>query len=204
MREPAFTIHRRRHCHDGFLKLDAFEVSYRSYAGATIGPRSREVLVRGHAVAVLPYDARRDRLILTEQFRMPAAAADPARAWVIEPIAGLMAEGEQAEDVARREAVEEAGLNLGALEPICAYFPTPGSSSEFVHLFAAPIDEADPTGVFGLAEEGEDIRVLYPTAQEAFAWLDEGRCDTALTIIAVQWLRLNRARLREDWSDQTR
>lgn len=36
----------------------------------------RELLERGHAAAVLPYDARRDRIVLIEQFRVGALEAE--------------------------------------------------------------------------------------------------------------------------------
>lgn len=198
--EKKFEIHARQRGYSGFLALDIFKVSHDAYRGGRVGPLTREVLVRGEAVAVLPYDARRDRVVLTEQFRMPAAVSPRSDGWVIEPIAGLVEDGEAAEDVARREAVEEAGLALDRLEPIHGYFPTPGACSEYISIYAAPIDAAEVQGIFGREDEGEDIRVLYPTADEAFEMMAAGRLNSALGLIAIQWLRLNRARLRRDWT----
>ena len=55
-------------------------------------------------------------------------------------------------------------------------------------------------GVHGLAEEGEDIRVFGEPADAALARLDRGEIDSASPVIALQWLALNRARLRREWA----
>ena len=58
-------------------------------------------------------------------------------------------------------------------------------------------------GVHGLAHEGEDIRVHVVSADTLFEWLDSGRIDNAMAIIAVQWFRLNRASVRSRWLSST-
>ncbi len=61
--------------------------------------------------------------------------------------------------MARREAVEEAGLVLGRLLPITRYLPSPGGSDELVHLYLGSCDSEGAGGIHGLPDEGEDIRV---------------------------------------------
>jgi nudix-type nucleoside diphosphatase (YffH/AdpP family) len=79
---------------------------------------------------------------------------------LIEAPAGMIANGESAEDTVRREAMEEAGLRLGELEPVATCWPSPGVLSEHTHLFLAPYRPADRVGTGGgLAEEHEAITV---------------------------------------------
>jgi ADP-ribose pyrophosphatase len=54
-----------------------------------------------------------------------------------------------------------------------------------------------------LAHEGEDIRVVPLDASEALRRLDSGRLNSALPLIALQWLALNRERLRDGWLGRT-
>ncbi len=73
---------------------------------------SREVLNIPNASAVLPYDPVTDRVVLIEQFR--AGTMRHAEApWLLETAAGLMEAGRDAETTARREIVEETGLEAG-------------------------------------------------------------------------------------------
>ena len=138
---------------------------------------SRELFVRHDAVCVLPYDPLRDRVVLIEQFRV-GALGKVDNPWLIELVAGLIDKDEAPDQVARREAVEEAGLELGELWPITRYFPSPGGSDERVHLYIGRCDSEGADGVFGLAEEGEDIRVHVWSLQEALRAISDGRSTT--------------------------
>lgn len=188
----------RESCFRGFYRLDRVHLRHRQFAGG-MGPQlSRELFVRHDAVCVLPYDPQRDCVVLIEQFRV-GALDKSANPWLLELVAGLIDKDEEPEEVARREAVEEAGLTLGALWPITAYYPSPGGSDERVHLFVGRCDSATAAGIHGLPEEGEDIRVhVWPLA-DALQAVRDGRIDNAASIIALQWLALNRAEVRGLW-----
>ncbi|WP_454254436.1 NUDIX domain-containing protein [Pseudomonas sp. Marseille-Q8238] len=189
----------RETCFKGFYKLDRLQLRHRQFSGA-MGPQlSRELFVRHDAVCVLPYDPQRDCVVLIEQFRV-GALGKVANPWLIELVAGLIDKDEQPEEVARREAVEEADLNLGALWPITRYFPSPGGSDEHVHLFLGRCDSQGAGGVHGLAEEGEDIRVRVWPLEDALQAIRDGRINNAASIIALQWLALNRTEVRGLWS----
>ena len=71
----------------------------------------------------------RDEVVLVEQIRI-AAYDTSASPWLLEMVAGMIEEGESPEDVARREAVEEAGLNVGRIKPVLSYLASPGGTSE--------------------------------------------------------------------------
>ncbi len=183
----------------GYFRIDLYRFRHRLFAGGWSGEVRREVFERGHAVVVLPYDAERDAVIMIEQFRIGAAAADMPM-WQLEVIAGIIDEGETPEAVARREAREEASCEIIDLIPIYHYLASPGGTSETVRLFCGRVDSRGLGGVHGLPEEHEDIRVEVVPFAEARARLEDGRIGNAPTIIALQWLILNRESLRQRWS----
>ncbi|MBC9252320.1 ADP-ribose diphosphatase [Pseudomonas alcaligenes] len=190
---------KRETCFQGFYKLERLHLRHRQFSGA-MGPQlSRELFVRHDAVCVLPYDPQRDAVVLIEQFRV-GAMEKSANPWLIELVAGLIDKDEQPEEVARREAIEEADLTLGALWPITTYFPSPGGSDERVHLYVGRCDSQGAGGVHGLAEEGEDIRVHVWPLEDALQAVKDGRINNAASIIALQWLALNRTEVRGLWS----
>lgn len=189
----------REACFRGFYALDRLHLRHEQFRGG-MGPLiSRELFVRHDAVCVLPYDPQLDRVVLIEQFRV-GALDKSAHPWLLELVAGLIDKDESPEQVARREAEEEAGLTLGELWPVTAYYPSPGGSDERVHLFVGRCDSRGAGGIHGLAEEGEDIRVLVLSLDEALAVLADGRIDNAASIIALQWLALNREKVRQAWA----
>ena len=106
----------------------------------------------------------------------------------------------QPEEVAHREAQEEAGLVIGALWPMTQYFPSPGGSNEFVHLYLGRCDSSGVGGLHGLEEEAEDIRVTVWAFEDALQAVRDGRIANAPSIIALQWLALNRVEVRGLWS----
>jgi len=189
----------REECFRGFYKLDRLHLRHRLFAGGMGKLINRELFVRHDAVCVLPYDPKRDEVVLIEQFRV-GALDKSANPWLLELVAGLIDKDEQPEEVARREAVEEAGLTLGALWPVCAYYPSPGGSDERVHLFVGRCDSVGAGGIHGLEEEGEDIRVHVLPFEDALARVRDGRIDNAASIMALQWLALNRDEVRGLWT----
>ncbi|SDG58146.1 ADP-ribose pyrophosphatase [Pseudomonas benzenivorans] len=199
MQRDDVEILEREACFRGFYRLDRLHLRHRQFSGE-MGPQlSRELFVRHDAVCVLPYDPQRDSVVLIEQFRV-GALEKSANPWLLELVAGLIEQDEQPEQVAHREASEEAGLSLGALWPITQYYPSPGGSDERVHLYIGRCDSEGVGGVHGLAEEGEDIRVHVWPLEDALDAVKDGRIDNAASIIALQWLALNRAEIRGLWS----
>ncbi|MBM7061203.1 NUDIX domain-containing protein [Pseudomonas sp. UL073] len=196
--EPAVEILEREQCFRGFYRLDRLHLRHRQFAGG-MGPTiSRELFVRHDAVCVLPYDPQRDCVVLIEQFRV-GAMAKTDNPWLLELVAGLIDKDEEPEEVAHREAQEEADLELTSLWPITRYFPSPGGSDEQVHLYLARCDSQGAGGIHGLAEEGEDIRVHVWALEDALQAVKDGRINNAASIIALQWLALNRAEVRGLW-----
>jgi ADP-ribose pyrophosphatase len=120
---------------------------------------------------------------------------------MVEVVAGLVDHAGEAEaEVARRESVEEAGVEvLGELIPIQHYLPTPGDSDQRTMLFCGRVDSARAAGVHGLAEEHEDIRVVVKTAAEIAALVDAGQIDNGHTLLCLYWFLRHRDAVRRKW-----
>jgi len=189
----------RGEVYSGYFELARYRLRHRKHAGGWTPPLVREVLNRGHTVALLPYDPLRDTVVLIEQFRIGAYAAG-LEPWQVEAVAGVIEPGEEAGDVARRETMEEAGCEVGELEAIGAILLSSGASSETSHMFCGRVSSDGVGGVHGLADEGEDIRAIVVPALEAIARVSDAAAISAYTVIPLQWLAINRERLRDQWT----
>jgi len=184
----------------GYFRIDRLRLRHRLFAGGWGPAITREVFERGHAAALLPYDPARDEVVLIEQFRVGALTAG-TEPWLIEIVAGIIEDGEGAEDVVRRETMEEAGCEVIELFPIMDVFTTPGGSSERIAIYLGRVDTQGVGGIHGLADEGEDIRVFAEPLDAAMARLAAGGIANVTAVTALQWLALNREQVRGRWLD---
>lgn len=182
--------------YQGFFRLERYHLRHQRYAGGWTDTIRREMFERGHAVAILPYDPRRDAVVMLEQFR-PGALDAPGGPWLKEFPAGMIEPGEAVEDVARREMHEEAGLVPARLEYITRFWVSPGGTTESLYLYYAEVDSEGVGGLHGLEHEHEDIRVSVVPREEAQAMLEQGLICSAAPMILMHWLALNGERLRE-------
>ncbi|MBE7219676.1 MAG: NUDIX hydrolase [Caulobacteraceae bacterium] len=149
----------------------------------------------GDAVAVLPYDPARRTAVLTRQERAPPLVAGDPQPF-LEALAGLIDEGEAADAAARREADEETGLELDALEFVGRLWSSPGVCTERMSLYLAAYDEDARQGEGGgLASEHEEIEVVELPLAELAAMADAGAIVDMKTLALVQTLRLRRPEL---------
>jgi len=195
-----YEVTKREILYKGVFCLARYHIRQRLFKGGWSEIYQREVLERYSASGVLPYDPIRDRVILIEQFR-PGSLAEPKSPWLLEIPAGVLVTAEETpEELARREAMEEAGCEVLAIESVYDYFVSPGATNEYIHLYCGKVDATHINGIHGLAHEHEDIRVINLSAEEAFNKLHTGHIKTAPAIITLQWLELHRARLRKQWA----
>ncbi|WP_444903297.1 NUDIX domain-containing protein [Microbulbifer sp. CnH-101-E] len=190
----------RETVYKGFFSMLRLRLRHRLFRGGWSEIFTRELFVRGPAVGVLLYDPERDLVALTEQFRI-GALERPTGPWCLEVVAGMVEAGEDLKDVARREVLEEAGLKVQELHFIHSYMPSVGGSSERLHLYCALVDLNCAEGYFGLEQENEDIRLRVFSRDSVLAAMagdyapGENPIDNSATIICMQWLQLNRAKL---------
>ncbi len=189
-----FKIINKNTPYKGFFKIEQYEFQHELYRGGYSGIIKREIFERGNAVAVLIHDPVADTLLLVEQFRTGAALRNKQDAWMLEIVAGIVEVGESNEDVARREAIEEAGCEIKELEFMLEYYPSAGGSTELLSLYYAPLDLSQvQEGIFGLESENEDIKVSIMPRNTVMQWLKEGKIKSSLAIISLQWLALRLA-----------
>lgn len=181
----------------GFYRMEKLSFRHRMFAGGWSPLIQRELFVRPPAAGVLAYDPARDEVLLIEQCRV--GALDDPHIWQLEIVAGLIDEGEDGEAVVRREAQEEAGVELDEVEYVMTFLTSAGGTNERYSLYVARADLGHAGGVHGLPEEGEDIRVCVMGVDQAAQALSAGHINNAQAIIAVQWLLANRERLRRKW-----
>ncbi|MEI6543781.1 MAG: NUDIX domain-containing protein [Methylococcales bacterium] len=184
--------------YSGFFRMEKYQLKHTLFAGGWSNVFSRELFVRGSCIAVLLYDPHTDQVILIEQFRAGALII-PERAWLIEIVAGAIEAGETAAEVAYRESLEEAGCEIQDLIVINEFYTTPGGASERITLFCGKVDSTTVGGIHGLDHEDEDILVHTVSSDEAYRMVENNEIESAIPIIAIQWLALNKHKLKEKW-----
>jgi ADP-ribose pyrophosphatase len=173
-----------------FYQLKELTLTHRSFAGDDI-QISRDLIDKPDAIALLLYDENLDAVVMVEQFRVGAIGQDSSP-WLLELVAGIIEPGENIEQVAIRECLEETGLVIDKLQHIYKFTPSPGGVSEYIDLFYASVDAASVTQFHGLACEGEDIKVHVIDALAAINMLETGQINNAFSMIGLQWLALQR------------
>lgn len=196
MTKKKFTILEEKIQYQGFFSMKSLTLKHTLYKGGWSQPITREVFQRGNCVAVLLYDPIRDEVVIIEQFRV-GAIQFPEQAWLLEIVAGAIEPGETAEEVAYRESIEEAGCEIQQLIKINDFFTSPGGTSELLSLFYGQVDTTNIGGLHGLDSEDEDIFVTTMKFDEIYQLLLDGKILSAIPIIAIQWLFINRSKLRQ-------
>lgn len=184
--------------YQGHIQVVNYSLRHQLYSGDWSKILSRDVIVNRSAVGVVLYDPQRDEVVLIEEFRAGAITTD-ASPWLIGTVAGLVEAGEMPEQVAIREAMEEANCPILELLPITEYWVSPSISAEKITLFCGRIDATHVGGIFGLPEEGEDIKVHVSPRATAYQAVVNGQINNAISIIALQWLELNYAKVQQMW-----
>ncbi len=179
-----------------FLSVQKTVLTHAKFGGGHSVPLTRLAVLSGDAVTVLPWDPVRQRVLLVEQFRAGPLARGDAQPWSLEAIAGRIDIGETPETAAKREAVEEAGLTLNTLHKIAGYYPSPGILAEYITSFVAICDLPDGiAGIFGQADEAEDIRTHLVSLEDLMSMVQTGQVANAPLILSAFWLFQNRATL---------
>ncbi|GAB3477189.1 NUDIX domain-containing protein [Marinomonas epiphytica] len=184
--------------YQGFFQMRKLTLKHKRFDGSWSQSMTREMMVRNDAVCVLLFDPKTDQLLLIEQFRPAVLQADSP--WLLELVAGMVEPGESDEEVARREAQEEAGVTIGRLEYMFKFVPSPGGLVEYLRMYAGEFDasQVDLSQTHGLDEENEDIKLHLMSSSEAIKLLDQD-IENASTLLGVQWFALNKQKLMNKW-----
>lgn len=184
----------------GYFMVEEQDLSFPRFDGGRSPLVTRAAFVAGDAATVLPWDPVLDRVLVVEQFRFAPFVRDDPHPFSIEAIAGRIDPGETAEQAARREAEEEAGLTLGPMERVAAYYPSPGAVTEHLTSFVARADLADAVmRLGGVADEAEDIRAHVIPFARLMDLVVSGEVANGPLILTALWLDGQRDRLRAAW-----
>ena len=185
-----FKIIDKKNLYDGFFKMNEVTLKYRKYDGNWSNNIKRELFGGAQVAAVLPYDPISKEIILIQQFR-PGTISKDIDHYLDEIVAGIIDEGESPEIAAKRECLEETGCEVKKLIPIQGYFPAPGSSESFYHLFLGEVKSFKGSKIQGLENENEDIFVKCFKINEVRKKMEDRKILNGLTLIALQWFFLN-------------
>jgi ADP-ribose pyrophosphatase len=136
--------------------------------------REKIIIHPGHAVAVLPVEG--DRVKLLRQYRY---AVD---GYIIEAPAGTMEQGEEPEACAKRELIEETGFAAVTIMPRGFIWTTPGFTDEKIYLFEAR--GLTPSSEYG-KDEDEVIEVVDVPVTELDPMIRSGAICDAKTIALI-------------------
>lgn len=182
-----------------YFAVEHLRLRHRLNSGDWSGPIERAVFVSGDATVILPWDPHRDRVLLIDQFRAAPAARGDREPWLYETIAGRVDPGETPEQAARREAIEEAGVDIGRVFVAPAHYPSPGAVCELLYLFVGIADLPDGSAGFGgLETEGEDIRSHLVDRARLMRMVDDGLIRNGPLLLLALWLDRHAERLRRE------
>ncbi|MBT4962872.1 MAG: NUDIX domain-containing protein [Francisellaceae bacterium] len=176
---------------DGHFK--SFETTYKfkKFNKDWSNTISRIRIDKCKAAAVLLYCPNDDTVLLIEQARHAVTSCEINSPWILDIVAGHIENGDNPEDTAIRESVEEAGIHIDKLIFINEYLASCGHSNEVTYVFCGIVNNSFPgSSNHGLVEEEEDIKTHIFKTETAIKLMDTGKIVTASAVIALQWLKL--------------
>ena len=189
-------VHAHKREYMNFFAMEEMDLQFRRFDGTLSPVINRGASMVGQAAVVLPYDPVQDAVLLIEQFRSAPFFMGAKNPWIWEPPAGLIDPGETPEQAARREAKEEAGLNVGHVDYVGGLYSSSGALGEIVHCFVGLADVSEIEGGGGVPGEGEDIRSKVMSFHDFMEAVDGNTFVDMPLVTTALWLARHRDRLR--------
>lgn len=182
-------IQSREHVFKGFVQVEKVSLRHRLFNKTEYTPViHRELIRRKEAAGVLIYNDQQQKFALIEQFRV-GAMNDSISPWQLEIIAGVLDGDESPETCIRRESLEESGCELDHVELLFSFYPSAGACDEIFHLYVAQAELPEEGGIFGMPDEGENIKLHIIHYIDLNLLLQSDRLRNAPVIMALQWLK---------------
>ena len=188
--KPKFKVIKKTNIHNGFYEMNEIILRYKKFDGSWSKDLKREIFGGAQVSAVLPYDPVKKEIVLIKQFR-PGTISKKIDNYLYEIPAGMIDPGEDPETTAIRECFEETDCKIKKLLPIQGYFPAPGSSESFYHIYFGETETFKGKRLTGLKTESEDILVKSFKINDVKKLLNSGQIVNGVAIIALQWFFLN-------------
>jgi ADP-ribose pyrophosphatase len=197
---PAAKIVSRKTAFEGYHKLEIIEAQPKSLRdGGWTETMRREIFTAGPYSTVVLYIPETDEILLSEQFRLGAFMAGAGDPFLFECAAGAIDPGETPHETAIRETLEETGCEIKELDFVGSFYTSPGCLNEEAYVFVGRIEKAETGAIFGLEEEGEEIRTHLLPAAKVFEMLDAGLIKNGSSALALHWFARHKDDIRNKW-----
>ena len=177
----------------GYRPYERFRVTL---PNSDAGVHERDIVRVGKVVAIVAVDLSRDEIVLVREFRIGAHLAT-GRGDLVQVPAGRVEKDEPLIEAARRECLEETGVEPGKLVELFGVMPSPAMSDEHHTYFLAAVDASKVPERAGLAAEREETRPIRVKIDDALAAMASGSMQYGAARFGLQWLEINRPRLKE-------
>tara|TARA_B100000579_G_scaffold56730_1_gene40436 strand:- start:208 stop:789 length:582 start_codon:yes stop_codon:yes gene_type:complete len=187
--KPKYKIINKKNLYTGFFNLNKYQFIHQKHDGNWTNEVEREIFSGAHVSTLLPYDPIKKEIILIKQFRAGVISRYDDD-YLYEIVAGIIDNNEKPEETAKRECLEETGCEVNKIKTIQSYFPAPGSSESYYHLFLGEVNSFKGKRIMGLKSENEDILVKAFKVDHVRKMLKNKQIINGLTLIALQWFFL--------------
>lgn len=178
------------------FRVDEVELRHEKFNGKMTDPITRLSFERGDSVAALMHNPEQDTIVLVEQFRYPTL--ENGTGWIVELPAGVIEKNEAPKNTMIREIEEETGYRVHLIHHLFTFFLSPGGTSERIFLYYGRIDPKQRVSKGGgLAAEDENIKTTHVKVDDALKRMHNKEFKDAKTILALQWLEMNRSKLAD-------
>ncbi|MDC6448503.1 NUDIX domain-containing protein [Alphaproteobacteria bacterium] len=184
-----YKIISKENLYSGFFNLNKYKFIHQKHDGNWTGKVEREVFGGAQVSGLIPYDPIKKEILLIQQFRAGILNSYDED-YLYEIVAGIIDKNEKPIETAERECLEETGCNLKKIIPIQSFFPAPGSSESYYHLFLGEINSFSGERIMGLESENENILVKAFKVDQVKKMLKEKIIKNGLTLVALQWFFL--------------
>ncbi|AGB18935.1 NUDIX hydrolase [Thermoanaerobacterium thermosaccharolyticum] len=134
----------------------------------------REIVEHGGGVSILAIN-KDGKIIMVKQYRKPAEKV------LLEIPAGKLNIGEKPDECAKRELMEETGYIAKELKHLFSFYPSPGFSTEVLHLYLAnDLEKGTPH-----TDPDEFLNVYEYSVDEIKEMIENGLIEDAKTLIAL-------------------
>ncbi|MEW6453747.1 MAG: NUDIX hydrolase [Pseudomonadota bacterium] len=177
----------------GYRPYERFRVTL---PNSDAGVHERDIVRVGKVVAIVAVDLARDEIVLVREFRIGAHLAT-GKGDLVQVPAGRVERDEPLIEAARRECLEETGVEPTKLVELFGVMPSPVMSDEHHTYFLAAVDASKVPEKAGLAAEREETQPIRVKIDDALAAMSSGSMQYGAARFGLQWLELNRSRLAE-------
>lgn len=149
------------------LRVDTVELPNMKYS-------KREIVEYPGAVAIVAITEDKE-VLLVKQYRKPIEK------FLVEIPAGRLEVNEEPRETAKRELKEETGYEVGKLEYLFEFYPSPGITTEKIHIFLA----TDLIKGERCLDESEHIENISIAFEDVLTKIKRGEISDGKTIIGL-------------------